>query len=100
MKLNLYLVLFLFFSVGAFAQNTYHIKGSIEDTSSRVRLANTTICVLNAKDSVMRKFTSAKDLGAFSIPGLPAGKFILLVSYPAYADYVDHFTLDAEHPTH
>ncbi|MDB5112774.1 MAG: outer rane beta-barrel protein, partial [Mucilaginibacter sp.] len=36
----------------------------------------------------------------FSFNGLPQGKFILLMSYPDYADYVETFTLDAAHPSH
>jgi len=55
--------------------------------------------VLNAKDSVLVNFALAQDNGSFAIGNLPSGKFILLVTYPDYADYVEQFSLDAEHPT-
>jgi hypothetical protein len=60
-----------------------------------VKLANTTVTVLNAKDSVLRAFTWAGDIGAFSSNKLGKGKFILLITYPGYADYVEDFTLDS-----
>lgn len=100
MKLYPLIILFLLCGIGSFAQNTNGVKGSVADTSSKVKLAGTTIAVLNAKDSIMRKFVYATDNGQFAINGLPGGNFILLVSYPAYADYVEKFTLDAAHPTH
>jgi hypothetical protein len=90
---------FCLFTITAFAQNGYSIKGSAIDTSSKVKLENTTVCVLNAKDSILRKFTYAGENGIFSINGLSSGKFILLMSYKDYADYVEPFTLDPTHNT-
>ncbi len=87
-------------SLSLSAQNNYAVKGMVTDTASRVKLPNTTICILNAKDSIMYKYTYAIDNGLFAINGLPQGKFLLLVSYPDYVDYVEEFTLDATHPTH
>ncbi|MGI4022790.1 MAG: TonB dependent receptor [Janthinobacterium lividum] len=82
------------------AQNSYRIKGSVADTIANVKLKNTSVVVLNAKDSTLRKFTRAAEDGTFSINGLPKGKFILLVSYPNYADYVENFTLDSINKEH
>ncbi|HEY0245472.1 MAG TPA: TonB-dependent receptor, partial [Mucilaginibacter sp.] len=84
----------------SYAQNSYTIKGAAVDTDLRIKLYNTTISVLNAKDSILQKFTRATDNGSFSLSGLPTGKFILLVTYPEYADYVEPFTIDPAHPTH
>jgi hypothetical protein len=77
------------------AQNGYRIKGSVADTVANVKLYHTSVMVLNAKDSTLRKFTRVAEDGTFSINGLTKGKFILLVSYPNYADYVENFTLDS-----
>src|SRR6185312_173615 len=79
----------------AFAQNPYSVKGSVADTSVNAKLVNTSISVLNAKDSTLVSYTRANASGAFALPGLKKGKLILLVSYPGYADYVEHFTLDS-----
>jgi len=77
------------------AQSIYGIKGSVNDSVSASKLANTTICVLNAKDSTLVKFTRATSTGSFAIDDLKKGKFILMVTYPDYADYVELFQLDS-----
>src|SRR5471032_586362 len=91
---------FLLCSSSLFAQNNYSIKGAAVDTDLSIKLYKTTISVLNAKDSILRKFTRATEDGTFSITGLQAGKYLMLVTYPDYADYVEPFTLDPAHPMH
>ncbi|ASU36383.1 outer membrane beta-barrel family protein [Mucilaginibacter xinganensis] len=81
------------------AQNLYSVKGSVIDTASNAKLANTSISVLNAKDSTLVSFTRANASGAFTLPNLKKGKLILLVTYPGYADYVERFTLDSAKST-
>jgi outer membrane receptor protein involved in Fe transport len=100
MKHILLLLSMCLFSTVLFAQNTYSVKGSVADTVTNVKLANTTIAVLNAKDSTLRRFTRAAADGSFTIGKLGKGKFILLVTYPKYADYVEDFTLDSVKNTH
>jgi len=89
------------FKYGFCIRAKYHlsIKGSVADTASNSRLTNATVSVLNAKDSILQKFTRVKD-GNFEVNNLKKGKLILLVTYPGYADYVDRFTLDSAHTTH
>jgi hypothetical protein len=77
------------------AQSPYTVKGAVIDSSLNQRLMNTTVCVLNAKDSTLRSFTRASSTGTFTVNKLSKGKFIMLVSYPGYADYVEHFSLDS-----
>ncbi len=72
----------------AHAQQT-SIKGTITDTLNKQNLHNAVISVLRAKDSVLVKFIRTDVKGHFEITGLPAGKFVLLTSYPNYADYTD-----------
>jgi hypothetical protein len=90
----------MLFSLNSYAQSNYTIKGATVDTSENKVLLNTTIMVLNAKDSVLRKFTRAADDGSFTISNLEPGKFILLMSYPGYADYTEDFTLDNKTQVH
>ncbi|SDE48052.1 Outer membrane protein beta-barrel family protein [Mucilaginibacter pineti] len=92
-------LLFCLHTFTASAQNNYSIKGTIADTSSTSKLDYTTICVLNAKDSILQKYTYAKG-GSFAINNLAKGNYLLLVSYPGYADYTDHFILDSAHTVH
>src|ERR1700753_1563008 len=86
---------FLLCSLSIYAQSTYSVKGIIVDTTAKAKLKNASISVLNAKDSILRSFTRAGVDGSFSIGKLSKGNFILLVTYPGYADYVEPFTLDS-----
>ncbi|WP_295769577.1 outer membrane beta-barrel family protein [uncultured Mucilaginibacter sp.] len=101
MKYTLTVLLALLLCKLSFAQTVYSVKGSTADTISNVKLTNATISVLNAKDSTLRAFTRAAADGSFFInKKLGKGKFILLATYPKYADYVEEFTLDSAHATH
>jgi hypothetical protein len=101
MKLTVLFFLLLFvFSVSAFAQNSYSVKGVIADSVERVKLGTASVAVLQAKDSVLVNFAYAGRDGSFSVTGLTAGKFILLVTYPDYADYTEEFSLDPAKPVH
>ncbi len=82
-----------------FAQNPFHIKGTAADSTANVKLRNATISILNAKDSTLYKFTRATENGGFAIQPMRAGNFILLLTYPEYADYVYHFKLDEANPS-
>ena len=95
MRALLLICLLLFVSRIAFAQNNYAVKGVIADSVEHVKLQNSSIAVLQAKDSLLVKYTRAGEDGAFSFNGLAKGKYILLVSYPDYADYTQSFTLDS-----
>lgn len=83
-----------------FAQGTYQLRGSTLDTVTGNKVAEATIYVLRAKDSILVNFTYSRSDGAFSISGLPAGSFILLITYPDYADYAESFKLDDSHALH
>lgn len=92
-KLLLSVCFLIFLSAYVKAQHT--IKGRTIDTASTTLLSGSTVAVLNAKDSTLVKFTRSAENGTFELNGIKNGKFILLVSYPKYADFVDHFTLDS-----
>ena len=98
MKLKLLLTIFLtLYLFSAFAQNTYSVKAEVADTALHIKMINASILVLNAKDSILKKFARTAVDGTFSISNLKNGKYILLINYPGYADYVDRFTLDSIH---
>src|SRR5689334_310192 len=95
MRILTLICLFFLISAASFAQTNYTVRGTIADSVEHIKLANSSIAVLQAKDSVLLKYTRANDEGAFSLAGLSKGKFILLVSYPQYADYTLSFSLDS-----
>ena len=68
------------------------IKGVVTDTLNKQNLSNAVVSVLRAKDSVLVKFTRTTKEGNFDLPNLTAGKYIVMITYPAYADYVDIIT--------
>ena len=70
-------------------------KGTITDTLNKQNLANAVISVLRAKDSVLVTFTRTDAQGNFMVKNLPPGNFILMVSYPSYADSVDKLVIEA-----
>ena len=95
MKATLLGIILFLCTISLFAQNNYSIKGAVADTTTKVKLVNTLITVLNSKDSTLVKFGRVTTDGSFSINSLSKGNYILLVTYPAYADYVAKFALDS-----
>jgi hypothetical protein len=69
------------------------IKGIVRDSTDNILLKNASISLLRAKDSILVKFTRSTEIGEFSITNLPADKYLMLVTFPDYADYVENFTL-------
>ncbi|WP_158559210.1 outer membrane beta-barrel protein [Deminuibacter soli] len=75
------------------AQQRANVKGSIADTTDKSNLSNSTISLLRAKDSILYKFTRADKQGHFHFANVDTGKYVLLTTYPGYADYVDQLTI-------
>lgn len=88
--------LFAFFMLGALVVSAQKasVKGTVTDTLNKQNLSYSTISLLQSKDSVLIKFTRTDKGGNFELKNLPAGKFILMVYYPAYADYMYPLTLN------
>ncbi|MFT4155639.1 outer membrane beta-barrel protein [Parafilimonas sp.] len=91
MKKNSILLFFLLVSMYASAQKAT-LKGVITDTASRQNLYNSTITLLHAKDSILYKFTRSDGKGNFIFENLDSGKYVLLITYPNYADFVDELS--------
>ncbi|RZL05226.1 MAG: carboxypeptidase regulatory-like domain-containing protein, partial [Pedobacter sp.] len=84
-------------SSALFAQSNYGVKGLAIDSASQTKLDQATISIITAKDSVLQTFSYA-DKGRFEINYLNPGSYILMISYPDFADYVEHFVLDEKQP--
>lgn len=80
-----------------FAQSRYGLKGLAIDSASQTKLDQATISIITAKDSVLQTYSYA-DKGQFEIHNLTKGSYILMISYPDFADYVEHFVLDDKQP--
>ncbi len=73
----------------------YTIKGSVVDTASQLKLAKASVVLVHAKDSMLYRFTRTDESGRFVLDGLDTGRYTLFATFPEYADYVQHLTLDS-----
>jgi len=75
----------------SFAQSTFttSIKGKIKDTLNGKNLSNSAVLLLRQSDSILVQFTRTNKEGGFTLQNIPPGRYLLLVTYPSYADYVD-----------
>lgn len=94
-KLRLLSAIFSIFILNTVVAQQSSLKGTITDTLNKQNLHNAVISVLRTKDSVLVKYTRTDTKGHFEIKNLNAGNFILMVSYPSYADYVEKISVEA-----
>jgi hypothetical protein len=92
-KLSLLLLCFAFINFAS-AQNT-SVKGIVVDTLNKQNLGNSSVSILRAKDSVLVKFTRTDKDGKFELTNLPAGKHVVMITYPAFADYFEAVDLES-----
>lgn len=86
-------IILLFHSVTLHAQAP-DIRGTVIDTTSFMKLYNASVSVITEKDSLLVTHTRAAKDGSFSFNKLLPNKYIVLISYPKYVDYVA--TIDLE----
>ena len=76
----------------AWAQSAI-VKGTVADTLNRIPLSNAVVSVLHAKDSMLYRFQRTAGNGRFELKNLQPGQYLVMVSYPKFADYVEAITL-------
>ena len=86
-KILKYLLPLLFFSVNyAKAQN---ISGKIFDSTNNKAVSYAVVAILKPVDSILMKFVRTDKEGNFSLKNVKAGKYILMITHPIYADFID-----------
>jgi hypothetical protein len=75
------------------AQDIAQIKGQILDSTEHKVLANASISILNARDSILSATVRSEKDGSFTLPVKVTGSYIFMVTYPQYADYIDKIDL-------
>lgn len=88
-------VLTMLFSLSAYSQNAT-IKGTVIDTAEKTNLHQSVITVLKKDDSTLVRFARADKDGKFILKNIPAGKFIVITSFPTYADFADEFSISGD----
>ena len=96
-QLTVCLAFLLFFCMGVHAQTT-SLKGQIRDTSERKPLGNTSVSLLRKADSILVAFTRTKEDGSFILKNIKPGNYLLLATFPKYADYVEEITVKDDQP--
>jgi hypothetical protein len=70
------------------------IKGTVNDTLNKQNLSNAVVSILRPKDSVLVKFVRTDANGNFELKKVAAGNYILMVSYPNYAEFTDNINFN------
>ena len=89
-----YMVALGFIATSSFAQSSFSINGQITDSTEKKQLQNASVSILRAKDSVLVSSTRAGKDGQFNLLAKTAGNYILMITYPQYASYVDQILLN------
>ncbi|NCU04549.1 MAG: carboxypeptidase-like regulatory domain-containing protein, partial [Chitinophagaceae bacterium] len=94
-KLLLLLSIGILCSFQSYSQQN-KISGYITDTSSGKKLDNAVVSLIRSQDSILTKFARTNNAGYFEIKDIPQGKYIFMISYPGYAEYVDEVDITAD----
>ncbi|MGZ5252966.1 MAG: outer membrane beta-barrel protein [Flavitalea sp.] len=91
-KLPLLLGMLLLCSM-IYAQST-ELRGSVKDTADNNKLHQAVVSLIKKSDSTLVTFSRVNDKGNFQLKPVPQGDYILQITYPKYADYVEEVKLD------
>jgi hypothetical protein len=65
------------------------VKGSVTDTLSKMAMHNAVIYLKDPRDSSLVSYTRADRKGHFMLGAVVQGKYIMVVTYPNYVDWID-----------
>ncbi|HYH15680.1 MAG TPA: TonB-dependent receptor [Flavisolibacter sp.] len=69
------------------------LKGNLQDTTEKRALSNAVVSLLHKKDSTLASFTRSDKNGNFDFQNLTPGKYVLLITFPKFADYADEIEI-------
>jgi hypothetical protein len=79
----------LFFSLLAVQAQQAVISGSIVDSSEKRNLHLASISLLRKSDTTLFMYTRSNQQGKFVLPKVDTGQYLMLVTYPRFADYLE-----------
>ena len=91
-KLTVLLLSFLLFFFNQFS-TAQNISGKISDTANKKYVSNAVVALLTPGDSMLYKFVRTDASGKFEIKNTSPGKYIVLITHPYYANYIDDITV-------
>jgi len=86
------LILCLGLTTTGLAQSS-HIIGTVSDTAEKRDLSHGSVLLLRPSDSIMVQHTRTDGAGRFNLKNIPFGHYLIVVTYPSYADFVDELTV-------
>ena len=89
MRILVFVIFFQFFFHSISQAQQFSIKGKVADTVEKKNLTNSSVALLNAKDTTLVKFTRSKSNGEFELNGIDSGKYLIMITFPKFADYVE-----------
>ncbi|WP_118951304.1 outer membrane beta-barrel family protein [Taibaiella helva] len=75
-------------------EERFTITGSLRDTINLTTTGYTSVSLIGSRDSVLRAFVRADEQGDFSIAVPDTGKYLLLISHPSFAIFIDEVVVD------
>ncbi|MFN4313360.1 MAG: outer membrane beta-barrel protein [Chitinophagaceae bacterium] len=97
MRKTALLALFCLSALLAFSRQS-SVKGFVKDTIENRQLAFAVVSLLRGSDSVLVQFTRTNENGEFRIEGMPAGDYVLMITYPKFADLAEKIQLKENSP--
>ena len=91
-RLSFIFLLFICCSHFSYAQQCI-IKGKVQDTLNQSYLPHAAVTLVRAADSVMETFARTKDDGSFELKAATGDRYLIMITYPGFADYVDIITV-------
>lgn len=77
-----------FLSLSLHAQQM-RLTGTVKDTTKTHSVKNAVVALVTQKDSVLTAFVRTQADGGYQFNALPSGKYVLMVTHPSFADYVE-----------
>ena len=72
------------------------ITGSIADSSENKKLHQAVISLLKKTDTTLVSFTRSNAEGKFLFPAIDTGSYLILISYPKFADFMETIELKGD----
>lgn len=69
------------------------ISGTVYDQKENLKLANTSVMLLQAKDSILVTFGRTDAQGSFQFPAVKPGDYLFISSYPNYGDFFKNLSI-------
>jgi len=80
-------------AICGYARAQYTIKGTVTDTLNVTKLHYASAVLIRSSDSVIENFTRSDENGNIQLHASKEGKYVLRISFPTFADYVDEVTI-------